>query len=96
MISVYTHANVYSIQSYVIKFVSELWLVGSFLSLGTTICSINKTVHHNIAEISLKVVIEIDNPSSIHRWVQCIGQILKIIEGLESFPPLIVYQGLLS
>ena len=44
------HGEVYSIQHYVIKFVSDLWQV-----CGTPVLSTNKTAHHNIIEIFFKV-----------------------------------------
>jgi hypothetical protein len=47
--------EVYSIQYYVIKFVSDLLQVGGLLS--TPISSNNKTDRHYIAEILLKVVL---------------------------------------
>ena len=50
------HGEVYSIQHYVIKFVSDLWQVGGFL-LGTPVSSINKTDRHDTTEILLKVAL---------------------------------------
>ena len=44
------HNEVYSIQNYVIKFVSDLWQVGGFLRFPPP----NKTVCHDITEILLK------------------------------------------
>ena len=44
------HGEVYSVQHYVIKFVSHLWQVGGFLRFFFT----NKTDHHEITEILLK------------------------------------------
>jgi hypothetical protein len=49
------HGEVYSIQNYVIKFVSDL-RQGLWFSTGTPVSSINKTDHHDITEILLKVV----------------------------------------
>jgi hypothetical protein len=46
--------DVYSVQHYVIKFVSDLWQVGGFLR-GTPVSSSNKTDRHDITEILLKV-----------------------------------------
>jgi hypothetical protein len=40
----------------VIKFVSDLWQVGGF-SPGPPLSSTNKTDHHDITEILLKVVL---------------------------------------
>jgi len=51
-----THGEVYSIQHYVIKFVSDLWQVGGFLRV-LMIFSTNKTDRHDITEILLKVVL---------------------------------------
>jgi hypothetical protein len=50
------HCEVYSIQHYVIKFDSDLRQVGGF-SLGTPVFSTNKTDHHDITEILLKVTL---------------------------------------
>jgi len=50
----HVHGEVYSIQHNVIKFVSDLRQVWWFC-LGTPIFSINRTDHHAIAEILLKV-----------------------------------------
>ena len=56
------HSKVYSIQHYVIKFVSGLQQVGGFLRFPpinlTTI-----TITHNIAEILLKVALNTINPN---------------------------------
>jgi hypothetical protein len=46
--------DVYSVQHYEIKFVSDLWQVGGFLR-STPVFSSNKTDRHDIAEILLKV-----------------------------------------
>jgi hypothetical protein len=48
------HGEVYSIQHYVIKYVSDLWQVNGFL-LVLRYFSTNKTDHHDITEILLKV-----------------------------------------
>jgi hypothetical protein len=48
-----THSEVYSIQHYVIKFVSYLWQVGGFFVVSST----NKTDRYNITEILLKVAL---------------------------------------
>ena len=45
------NGEVYSIQHYVIKFVSDLRQVGGFLGVSST----NKTDRHDITEILLKV-----------------------------------------
>ena len=54
------HNEVYSIQQYVIKFVSDLWQVSGF-SPGTPVSSTNKIDRHNIAEILLKVALNTKN-----------------------------------
>jgi len=46
---------VFSIQHYVIKFVSDLWQVGGFL--WVLFSSTNKTDHQDITEILLKVAL---------------------------------------
>ena len=51
-----THGEVYSIQHYVIKFVSDLPQVCCFLK-GTPVSSTNKTERHDITEILLKVAL---------------------------------------
>jgi hypothetical protein len=48
------HGELYSIQHYVIKYVSDLWQVNGFL-LVLRYFSTNKTDHHDITEILLKV-----------------------------------------
>ena len=50
------HGEVYSIQYYVIKFVSDLQHVGGFL-WGTPVSSANKTDCHNITGTLLKVAL---------------------------------------
>ena len=49
--------EVYSIQHYVIKFVSDLQQVCGFLRQGTLVSSTNKTDRHDITEILLKVAL---------------------------------------
>ena len=56
LITTTVHGELYSIQHYVINFVSDLRQVGGF-SPGTPVSSTNKTDRHNIAEILLKVVL---------------------------------------
>ena len=48
-----SHGKVYSIQHYVIKFVSDLRQVSGFLLVLST----NKTDHHNITEILYKLAL---------------------------------------
>ena len=52
------HGEVHWIQHYAIKFVSDLRQVGGF-SPGTAVSSANKTDRHDIAEILLKVALNI-------------------------------------
>ena len=55
------HGEVYSIQHYVIKFVSDLKFAASqWFSL---VCSANKTDRHDIIEILLKVALNTINPN---------------------------------
>ena len=54
-----THGEVYYIH-YVIKFVSDLWQVNDFLRV-LLVSFINKTNQHKIAEILLKVALNIIN-----------------------------------
>jgi hypothetical protein len=62
----YRSGEVYSIKHYVIKFVSDLRQVGSFL-LGTPVSSTNKTDCHDITEILLKVALNIITPLTTAR-----------------------------
>ena len=52
------HGDVYSIQLYVIKFVSDLSLV----SPGTPVSSTNKADHHDITQVLLKVALNTITP----------------------------------
>ena len=54
--------EVFSIQHYVIKFVSDLRQVGGFFSVSST----NKTDRHDIAEILLKVALNTITLRLIH------------------------------
>jgi len=56
-----THDEVYSIQHYVIKFVSN-FVAGQWYSLGTALSSTNKTDCHDLTEILLKVALNTHNP----------------------------------
>ena len=49
------------IQHYVIKFVSDLQTTGRWFSPGTPVYSTNKTDHHDIAELVLKVALNTIN-----------------------------------
>jgi hypothetical protein len=50
------HGKMYLMQHFVIKFVSDLRQAGGF-SLGTPVSSTNKTDHHYITKMLLKVVL---------------------------------------
>jgi hypothetical protein len=52
-----THGEMYLIQHYVIKCVSDLQKAGQWFSLGSPVSSTNKTDCHDIAEILLKVAL---------------------------------------
>ena len=54
------HGKVYSIQHYVIKFVSNLRQISGFF-LSTSVSSTNKTDSHDITEILLKVALNTIN-----------------------------------
>jgi hypothetical protein len=51
------HGEVYSIQHYVKKFVSDLRQIGDFLRVSST----NKTDRHDITEVLLKVALNTIN-----------------------------------
>ena len=53
------HGEVFSMQHYVIKFVSDLRQIGGFS--GYSVSFTNKTDRHDIAEILLKVALSIIN-----------------------------------
>ena len=55
----FVHDEVYSIQHYVIKFVSDLRQVAGFLPPGTPVSSTNKSCSHDIADILVKVALNI-------------------------------------
>ena len=60
------HGEVYSIQHYVIKFVSDLRQVSGF-SPGTPVSSTNKTDPQDITEILLKMVLNtINHPTTLN------------------------------
>jgi hypothetical protein len=58
------HGEVYSIQHYEIKFVSDLRQVGGFFP-GNLISSTNKTDCHYITEILLKVALNAINQANL-------------------------------
>ena len=51
------HGEVNSIRHYAIKFVNDMWQVSGFL--WRLVSSINKTDHHDIVEILLKLALNI-------------------------------------
>ena len=55
------HGEVYSIQHYVIKFVSGLRQVGAWFSPSPPVSSTNKIDRYDITEILLKVVLNTIN-----------------------------------
>ena len=55
------HGKVYSIQHYVIKFVSDLQKVRQF-SPGSPVSSTNKAARHDLTEILLKVALNTITP----------------------------------
>jgi hypothetical protein len=69
------HGEVYSIQHYVIKFVSDLRLVGGFLP-STPVSSTNKIDRHDIAEILLQVALNTIKPNQpvIYDHVYILGK----------------------
>jgi uncharacterized protein YifN (PemK superfamily) len=60
------HRPVTKIQYYVIKFVGNMRQVGIFFP-DTPISSTNKTDHHDISEILLKVALNTINPNPNHK-----------------------------
>jgi hypothetical protein len=61
--------EVYSIQHYVIKFVSDLRQSVVWWLVGTPVSSTNKTNLHNITEIMLKVTLNVRTPSPMSTTV---------------------------
>jgi len=55
------HAEVYSLQHYVMKFVMQWLATGRWFFPGTPVSSTNKTDSHDITEILLKVALYIIN-----------------------------------
>ena len=60
-----THGKVYLIQHYVIKFVSDIWQVIGFLWVLGFPPLTNKTDHHDITEILLKVALKQHNTNPL-------------------------------
>jgi hypothetical protein len=67
---------VYSIQHYVIKFVNDLWHGGFLLAL-IPVSSINKTDHHDITKILLKVALNTLTLTQVA--VSLIGQAVRLV-----------------
>ena len=63
-------AEAYSIQHYVIKFVSDLRQVGCFLQ-GPPVSFTNKTDRHDIIEILLKVALNAMNQANLYYIYFC-------------------------
>jgi hypothetical protein len=79
------HGVAYSIQHYVIKFVSDLPPVCGFLQ-GTPVSSSNKTDCHDINEILLKVVLNTIIPFLSTMYVYCVFlAMLKCPKQLQNF-----------
>jgi hypothetical protein len=57
------HGEVYSIQHYMINFVSDLRQTGRWFSPGIPVSSTNKTDRHDITEILLKVALNTIKPN---------------------------------
>jgi hypothetical protein len=81
--------EVYSIQHYVIKFCQRL-VVGRWFSPSTLVSSTNKTYHHDITEILLKVALNTItltltfNPNSyqLHWFFHIFRLVLYFMDGL--------------
>jgi len=71
--SIPVHSEVYSIQHYVIKFVSDLQQVWWF-SPGTSVSSTNKTDRHDITEILLKVALYTINPNPVTIYLNTLAK----------------------
>jgi hypothetical protein len=78
------HGEVYSISLDVVKFDSDLRQVGGFLSVSST----NKTDHHNIVEILLKVALNTINPwnSTFHvsSIINIVGRVMVSMFALST------------
>jgi hypothetical protein len=70
------HGEVYPIQDYVIKFVSDLRQVGFFFP-GTLVSTTNKTDRHDVTEIFLKVALNIINQPANQPNVRRLQKALK-------------------
>ena len=76
------HGEVYSIQHYVIEFVSDLQQVRRF-SPGTLASATNKTYHHDITEILLKVALNTINQTKLNGKKSLICNTVGITYQLE-------------
>jgi len=73
------HGELYSIQLYVIKFVSDLRQFGDFFP-GTSVSSTNKTDCNDITEILLKVALNTINHNPVLQWVFFQSYYIKTIK----------------
>ena len=73
------HGEVYSIQHYVIKFVSDL----QWFSPGTPVSSTNKTDHHDITEILLNVALNTINLKTYLIFVGSMKYKISIVESIR-------------
>jgi hypothetical protein len=71
------HGEVLSIKHYVKKFVSDLRQAGRWFSPGTPVSSTNKTSHHDITEIRLKVAL---NTITITQYLTTFNKIFSVDE----------------
>ena len=77
--------EVYSIQHYVIKFVSDFLETGQWFSPGPPVSSTNKTDCHDIAEILLKVTLNTIKPTNhqimcLTEWCGCFIYFSRLIK----------------
>jgi len=79
------HGEVYSIQHYVIKFVSDLRHCRWF-SPGTPVSSTNKTNRHDINEIVLKVTLNTINQTKPYIYKWCSFRIIHFITVYNTSP----------
>jgi hypothetical protein len=79
------HGEVYSIQHYVIKFVSDFQCFSQCFSLGTPVSSTSKTDRHDITEILLKVVLSTINQPTIY-WLSGVSSKANLILQVDECP----------
>ena len=78
------HYALHMLQNYVIKFVSDLRQVSGFLR-GTPVSSTNKSDHHNIDEILLKVVLNTITPYPYFIYICQNGQFPFILSEISLY-----------